>query len=223
MDLKEAMNRLKQEGTAQNVKVYRRHGAKGTLFGASFAGLGKLKKVIGTDHNLAGQLWATGNVDAMSLATMIADPKKISSAEADRWIRDIDYYMLSDLFAGMVAQSPLVTSKMKKWMSSKKEFIRQTGYSLLATGLKNGIYISDGECRSFIKTIESEIHLSPNRARHAMNNALIAVGVFKPTLADEAIAAARRIGKVDVDHGETSCKTPDAAAYISKSLSRRKR
>ena len=38
----------------------------------------------------------------------------------------------------------------------------------------------------------------------------------KPALKKEAIAAAGRIGKVEVDHGKTSCKTPDAAAYIKK-------
>ena len=32
--------------------------------------------------------------------------------------------------------------------------------------------------------------------------------------------AARRIGEVHVDHGETGCKTPDAAAYIQKMADR---
>jgi len=39
-------------------------------------------------------------------------------------------------------------------------------------------------------------------------------------LKKEAIAAAGRIGKVEVDHGKTSCKTPDAAAYIKKASAR---
>jgi hypothetical protein len=30
------------------------------------------------------------------------------------------------------------------------------------------------------------------------------------------MAAAKRIGTVDVDHGDTACKTPDAAATIDK-------
>ena len=36
----------------------------------------------------------------------------------------------------------------------------------------------------------------------------------------EALAAAERIGKVHVDHGNTACTTPDAAAYIQKTLGR---
>jgi hypothetical protein len=34
------------------------------------------------------------------------------------------------------------------------------------------------------------------------------------------LAIAKKIGKVDVDHGETSCKTPDAGPYIRKMAKR---
>ncbi len=37
----------------------------------------------------------------------------------------------------------------------------------------------------------------------------------------ESMGTAQRIGKVDVDHGETSCKTPDAAPYIEKMWARK--
>ena len=82
--------------------------------------------------------------------------------------------------------------------------------------------ISDAEAVRVLVTIERQIHRSPNRARYAMNGALISIGVFKPALCNQAIEAARRIGKVDVDHGETFCKTPDAVPYIEKA-SKRKR
>ncbi|MBU0985304.1 MAG: DNA alkylation repair protein, partial [candidate division Zixibacteria bacterium] len=61
MTLKQVMTELKSCGTAQNVKIYRRHGARGDLFGVSFANLGILRKRIGANHDLAEQLWRTGN------------------------------------------------------------------------------------------------------------------------------------------------------------------
>jgi len=39
----------------------------------------------------------------------------------------------------------------------------------------------------------------------------------------ETIATARRIGPIEVDHGETGCKTPDAASYINKTVDYRKK
>jgi hypothetical protein len=49
-----------------------------------------------------------------------------------------------------------------------------------------------------------------------MNMAVIQIGCRNAALRKAATAAARRIGKVVVDHGDTACKTPDAAAYIDK-------
>ena len=70
MTVEQVMGHLKSVGTEQYVKVYRRHGARGDLFGVSFADMGKLRKKIHVDHSLALRLWETGNVDARMMATM---------------------------------------------------------------------------------------------------------------------------------------------------------
>lgn len=223
MTLKQTLTALKKLGTDQNRKVYARHGAGAEMFGVSFADLKTLKKQIGIDHQLAEQLWQTGNVDAMSLATMIADPHAFTAKSADAWLAAIDYSLLASLFGGVIAESPLATAKTKKWTKSPREHTRETGYSVFAAMLvKSPEAVDDETASSYLGTIEQQIHDSPNRARHAMNMALIAVGIYKPSLRSAALEAARRIGKVDVDHGETSCKTPDAIAYINKAVAREK-
>jgi hypothetical protein len=64
--------------------------------------------------------------------------------------------------------------------------------------------------------IERDIHHRKNRVRDAMNSARIAIGIRNKKLEERALKVAKNIGKVVVDHGETSCKTPDATAYIRK-------
>jgi hypothetical protein len=64
--------------------------------------------------------------------------------------------------------------------------------------------------------VEKKIHSATNAEREAMNMALIQIGCRNAALRKAALAAAKRIGKVEVDHGDTACKTPDAAAYIEK-------
>ncbi|MFY0535987.1 hypothetical protein [Nannocystis pusilla] len=54
-----------------------------------------------------------------------------------------------------------------------------------------------------------------------MNHALIAIGARSDALARLATAAARKIGPVEVDHGDTDCKTPDAVSYIAKAREHR--
>ena len=54
-----------------------------------------------------------------------------------------------------------------------------------------------------------------------MNTALIAIGGGSDGMEREAVAVSDRVGKVEVDHGDTSCKTPLATPYIRKAASRR--
>jgi 3-methyladenine DNA glycosylase AlkD len=222
MTFDQAMKELKKYGTAQNIKIYKRHGAGDNLFGVSFANLRKLQKQIKSNNQLAKKLWKTGNADARSLALLIASPEEMTFRQAEDWVNDINYYLLADLLAALIARTAIAEELMINWMKSKKEYIRQCGYAILAIISNSNEKLSDDDYRRFIKTIEREIHASPNRARHAMNMGLIAIGIYRESLRAEAIAAAGRIGKVDVDHGETSCKTPDAIAYIEKAAKRKK-
>ena len=56
-----------------------------------------------------------------------------------------------------------------------------------------------------------------------INVALMAIATRSNTLSELATATAARIGKVEVDHGETGCKTPDAVPYIAKARAHRRK
>ena len=55
-----------------------------------------------------------------------------------------------------------------------------------------------------------------------MNMAVIVIGGRNAALRKSALATAKRIGKVEIDHGDTACQTPDAGAYIEKMWARAK-
>ncbi len=122
MTLKQAMTALRKMGTAQNRKVYARHGAGENLFGVSFANIGPLAQRIGTDQALAEQLGETGNSDARTLATMIADPEQFTASSADAWVGSIAYSLRADLFAPVIARSPLANRKLSKSLSGNSSF-----------------------------------------------------------------------------------------------------
>jgi 3-methyladenine DNA glycosylase AlkD len=222
MDRKSVLKELESLGTAQNRKVYGRHGVRGPMFGVSYKHLGALKRKLKTDHALALALWASGNHDARVLAAMVADPAKIDGPTAERWIADVDNYALADAVAKLVSNSPVARAKQGKWIHSKKEFVAAAGWSLTGYLALYDAQLPDSHFAKLLPQIEKRIHASPNRTRYSMNMALIAIGVRSTKLRKAALAAARRIGKVEVDHGETSCQTPDAAAYIAKTLAHRR-
>lgn len=222
MNKTDVLKTLEKMGTAQNRKVYARHGVGGKLFGVSYANQGKLTKQIKTDHELALGLWSSGNHDARVLATMIADPAQADGKFLEGWARDLDNYVISDAFINFVAKSPLAKKKMEKWTKSRSEWTGAAGYGVLAVLAMRDDELEDTYFEDHLEKIEAEIHTRKNRVRHSMNNALIAIGMRNKQLEKRAIAAAKRIGKVEVDHGETGCKTPDAIPYIKKAAARKK-
>ena len=223
MQLAEAMQQLEEMGTAQNRKVYKRHGVSGDQFGVSVANLKKLKKQIKVDQQLAESLWQTGNYDARYLATMIADPRQINGATLESWTKDLDNYVITDTFSGLVSNTGLARQKMEAWTKSDDEWIGQAGWNLLAHIALRDKSLPDDYFRPYLKTIETDIHKRKNRVRYSMNSALIAIGMRNETLQAEAVAVAQKIGKVEVDHGQTSCKTPDAVEYIHRAVARKQK
>jgi 3-methyladenine DNA glycosylase AlkD len=221
MEATEAIRELERRGTEQNRKVYRRHGADANLFGVSYADLKILKKSIKVDQRLAEALWLTGNHDARVLATMIADPAAIADERLDAWAADLTNYVLSGALAGLAARSPGAESLMSRWMASEGEWTRAAGWAVLSSLAKDRGDLGDAFFLGHLATIEREIHSAQNRVRHEMKGALIAIALRNPALRGPALAADGRIGKVDVDHGETGCKTPDVASYVARALQRK--
>jgi len=215
MNYKDLMQELKSLGTEQNRKTYKRHGVQDELYGVSYAHLGALKKKIKVDHELAQQLWKSAVHDARVLATMVADPAQGSSV-VDDWAKDLSSYVITDALATFAAQTSPDPKKIEKWMKSKDEWIGCFGWSLFARLARTDGPFSDAALEQYLDTIERDIHQAKNRVKHSMNSAVISIGVRNEKLQKKALAAAARIGKVEVDHGDTDCKTPDAAAYIRK-------
>lgn len=223
MDLQEALDTLRSLGTEQNRKIYRRHGAGEDVYGVSFAHLKDLKKKIKTDHELAVGLWNSGNHDARMLAGMIADPQRLDAKTLDGWAGGLRNYVETDALGGLAAKAPHARETMARWIASDDEWTAAAGWRILAHVARDGDGLPDEYFERFLTTIERDLPGSPNRVRHEMNNALIAIGVRNPALESKALAAAARIGKVEVDHGETDCQTPDAAGYIRKTLERKRK
>ncbi len=223
MNAQETLTQLEALGTEQNRKIYARHGVKGQQFGVSFTALRKLAKQIGKDTDKAELLWRSGNHDARVLACMLADPEKLGEDQVERWASDLDNYIVADSFAGLISQSPFARLKAEGWINASNEWVSSAGWNLVSGLAMHAEKLDDGYFLRLLEKIESSIDSSPNRTRYNMNNALIAIGIRNEKLRVEAEAAARRIGKVKVEHGETSCKTPNAVETIHKTMAYRER
>ena len=223
MQVETVLKELEEAGTAQNRKIYARHGVGELMFGVSFKLLRQKQKEYKGNHALALSLWQSGWHEARLLAAMIADPKKVDADLAESWMHDVDNYVQADEFASLIGRTDLTQEKMEAWTLSDEEWIGRVGWHLLANLAQAKNDLPDEYFLEYLERIVKEIHGRKNRTRDGMNNALIAIGIRNPLLTAQAMWAAEKIGTVDVDHGQTSCKTPDAAAYIEKTLAYREK
>jgi 3-methyladenine DNA glycosylase AlkD len=217
MQAREVLKQLEALGSEQTRKIWHRHGVVGPMFGVKYGDLEKLRKQVGRDQALARALWQSGNHDARILAVMVAEPATFDAAALRAWQKDATYYILADALAAHVAsRSPAWREVIAEWLDAGVESARRAGWTLVSHLAKDDPDLEDSFFAPLIARIEKEIRSAPNRVREALNWTLIGIGARSDALAAPAIAAAERIGPVDIDHGDTCCKTPDAALYIAK-------
>jgi 3-methyladenine DNA glycosylase AlkD len=220
MTLEETMKELASQASASTKKTYMRHGAQEPLFGVPIGKLKPIHQKIKGDQELALKLYASGNGDAMYLAGMVADGRKMTRAQLDRWVKDAIWPMISGTTVPWVtAEHPDAIAIAMKWIDSPKEHVAVAGWSTLAavvtTTPDDRLPIKD--IAALLDRVVKMLKTSANRVRYVMNSFVMACGTYVAPLGDKALEAARQIGRVEVDMGDTSCQVPDAASYIIKS------
>jgi len=90
------------------------------------------------------------------------------------------------------------------------------GWSVVGAMAMRDPDVPDAWFSERLAEIEASIQSSSNSEREAMLRALVAIGCRSTGLRKSATAAGKRIGKVEIDHGDTACKTPELAPTLEK-------
>lgn len=215
----EIMHQLEMLGSEQTKKVLMRHGACEPFFGVKIEELKKIQKKIKKDYQLAKDLYATGNSDAMYLAGLIADDQKMTKKDLQLWVKNAYWYMISCCtVAWVAAESRFGWELATEWIESNKEQIAAAGWSTFSSlvGFLPDEQLDLEKLEDLIQRVENTIHDQPNRVRYTMNGFIIAVGGGVAALTERAKQAGTKIGKVEVDMGGTSCKVPEVVPYLEK-------
>jgi 3-methyladenine DNA glycosylase AlkD len=215
------MAELKKKGKESTRKIYARHGmATENMYGVSVADLKIIAKTIKAQQALACELYATGNMDAMYLAGMVADGSQMTSKQLNTWAEGAaNLQMIAEYTVPWVTvENPHARDLAMQWIKSKKEHVASSGWctfsGLVATKPNDELDLA--EIKRLLGVIVKEIKSAQNRERYTMNGFVIAVGTYVKPLLKQAKDVARKIGEVSVDVGETACQVPLATAYIEK-------
>lgn len=219
MTKEQVMKELEKKGSESIRKIFQNHGNSGPMYGVKVADLKIIQKKVKKDHELAMELYSTGNYDAMYLAGLIADESKMSKKDIQHWAESSTSKGISEYtVAWVAAESNYGWELGMKWIDSPKENIASAGWNTLSGVIA---MIPDSELdiatiKKLLQRIVKEIHAAPNRVRYTMNGFVIGVGGYIKELSKDAIEIAKKIGNVYVDMEGTACQVPSAADYIKK-------
>lgn len=215
------MAELKKKGSEKTRKIYARHGMAGApMFGVSMADLKVIARTIKGQQALACGLYQTGNLDAMYLAGLVADGSQMSEKQVNDWAEGaVNMQMVAEYTVPWVAvENAHARDLSLKWIASKKEHVASCGWctyaGIVATQADEALDLA--EIEGLLGRVAKGIQGAQNRVRYTMNGFVIAVGTYVKPLLQKAKAAAREIGAVSVDVGDTACNVPLATAYIEK-------
>lgn len=219
MNLTDTMAVLEKLGNPQTKRMWLTHGGSEPLFGVKIGDLKALLKKLRGRQDLALELYATDNLDAMYLAGLIADGAQMSKKDLQAWMKAARSPMVAEYTVPWVAaESPHARDLARLWIDAKQELVAAAGWNTWSgiVSLTDDADLDKKELEALLKRVEQEIGKAKNRVRYCMNGFVIAVGAaFKPLLA-KAKASAKALGKVDVDMGGTECKVPLATEVIAK-------
>ncbi len=219
MTLETVLQELAALGTERTKRIYLSNGACEPLFGVATGDMRTLAKKIKKDQTLAEQLYATGNYDAMYFAGMICDPAAMTETDFERWMDAAYFHMLSDyVVAVSLAETSFAQQVADRWIASGSELRMSAGWACYEwlLGWKKDDVFDIEKLRGMLQTAANTIHENPNRTRYAMNGFVIAVGVSYLPLHEEAVAAAGKIGAVDVYTDKGCCAVPLATESMRK-------
>jgi 3-methyladenine DNA glycosylase AlkD len=219
----EVMTQLKSLGSESIKKVLVKHGAREPFYGVKVEELKKIQKKIKMDYKISLELFDTGVSDAMYLAGLIADSEKMSKKDIQHWAEKAYWSMLTEYpVAWVAAESKYGKELALEWIESPKENIACAGWATLST-MASILPDEQLDLKLYQKLIErvgKEIHKAPNRVRYTMNGFVISSGAYISSLTDLALKTGEKIGKVDVNVGDTACNVPLIPAYIGKIASK---
>jgi 3-methyladenine DNA glycosylase AlkD len=163
-------------------------------FGVSVYELRKIAKRLGTDHELALELWATENHEARLLACFVDDPEAVTEEQLEAWASEFDSWDICDQAAtSLFDLTTHAWSKASEWAERDGEWVRRAGFALMAGLAVHDKAAGDRAFSRLLPKIERGALDERNFVKKAVSWALRNIGKRNRVLNGAAIDCAERI------------------------------
>ncbi len=192
MTCNEIVAKIKSLENRHNVQGMARFGINPlNNYGVMVKDLREMGKDIGTEHDLAMELWETGIHDARILAPLIVDVELVTSELMESWVGDLDSWDVCDNCCGVLVHTDLAYSKAEEWSRRDEEFVKRAGFVLMARLAVSDKKASDEEFERFLPMIKRGAADERNYVKKAVNWALRSIGKRNRRLNGKAMNVAK--------------------------------
>lgn len=193
MTVNEILAQLESLGDPARRKHNAKAGAPENQFGVKLGDLRAIAKKLKTNHELALELWETGNVEAQLLATLVIKPTALSTKQLDTLTRSTTCSQVADwLNAYVVAEHPDKWTLREKWMKDKNRWAARAGWNLTASGINKGT--GEFDLPALLDRLEKELPKAPPEVQWTMNNTLAAIGIKHAKHRKRVVALGEKFG-----------------------------
>ncbi|VVB59139.1 DNA alkylation repair enzyme [uncultured archaeon] len=195
----EILEKLKSLYNPKNVEGAARFGINSEgNYGVSIPVLRKMAREIGKNHEFAQELWACRVNDTRILACYVDEPKKVTEAQMEAWVKDFNSWDVCDQVCGnLFDRTEFAHKKAIEWSSRKEEFVKRAGFVLMATLAVHDKQSTDAEFLKFLPIIKRESIDERNFVKKSVNWALRQIGKRNAVLNKKAIEIAKEIQKIN--------------------------
>ena len=211
--------------SAQAQKIYDQIGVAGTKLGD----LRKIAKEIKKDHELAMELWSTGNFFSRQLAILIMDKKLLTQEVINQLDKDISAHPFEErnhladwLMANQLTKDKKIISLIASWEQSTSPMQRRIFWYYQARLRWMGQTPPDNT-DTLLASIEEKIMNEAPEVQWAMNFTAGWIGVYDETRRTKCIKLGEKTGLYKDEVVPRGCTPSYLPAFISTEVNKRKK
>ena len=174
----EVIEELKSLARSQHKKGFSYYKIDDTnALGVRMPDIHSLSKKLKNEHDLAMALWEETCHEAKILATLVADPGKLTIKQADKWVKDFYSWDLCDQAAtNLFRKTEFIWDSIFKWFEWEGEYQRRAGFTNLAVLAVHHKKVDDACFLRTFPAIEKYAGDNRNFVKKAINWAIREMG-----------------------------------------------
>ena len=190
----EVIAHLRALGSEENRQGMRRYGIRiERALGISHGVQRDIARKIKRNHERAFELWASGITEAQFIASVTADPKRFTKADARRWAAEFDSWDIVDGVSDLFVDTDHWRELIVEFAADGREFVRRTAFAMIAWSVVHRKKEPDETFVTFLPLIEARCEDERNFVKKAVNWALRSIGKRNARLNEAALKLAEEL------------------------------